>query len=45
MNGTAAKLDPVPKRGGLIDKRMFALEGDMVRVMLNTSEYPEGLKR
>ena len=44
MNATAAKMQPVKGRGEPISRKSFEFEGDMIKVMLNTSYYPENLK-
>ena len=44
MNMTEAKLNPAPGRGEPISMSMLQWEGDMLEVMLNKSDYPEGLE-
>lgn len=42
MNGTAALLNPAKNRAEPIDPRMLEFEGDMIKILLNTSHYPQG---
>ena len=44
MNATEALLHPVKDRGEPISKETFEFEGDMIKVLLNETGYPEGLK-
>jgi Niemann-Pick C1 protein len=44
MNTTNALHNPAKGRGEPIDTRTLTFEGDMLKIMLNTTEYPEGLK-
>jgi Niemann-Pick C1 protein len=43
MNATAAKLDGVPERDEPTAKDMFAFEGEMIKVLANASNYPDGV--
>ena len=44
LNSTATLLNPVRFRDEPIDHRTYNFEGEMIKVMLNTSGYPEGLE-
>ena len=43
MNATEARLNPVKGRGEPIAKDTLDFEGQMIQVMLNQSEFPQGL--
>ena len=44
MNGTEAKLHPVKGRGEPIAQQTLDFEGEMIKVMLNNSDFPTGLE-
>ena len=43
MNTTSALSNPVEGRGEPISQETFKFEEEMLKIMLNTSDYPEGL--
>ena len=44
MNTTEALLHPAPKRGEPISKETLEFEGELIKVLLNQTDYPKGLK-
>ena len=44
MNATEALINPVKNRGEPISKETFEFEGDMLKVLLNETGFPKGLK-
>ena len=43
MNTTSALSNPVKGRGEPISQESLIFEGEMIKIMLNTSDYPKGL--
>ena len=43
MNTTSARISPAPERGEPVAVDTLDFEGEMVSVMLNKSDYPDGV--